>query len=83
MTDKHVVFVADQSVDRADVDDLAIILCFHVRNHIFAHHVHPLDVDVHRAVPVFLTQRFNSAADGDPGVIEQDVDAAEMFDHAS
>ena len=50
-------------------------------NHILAHHVDALDVDVHRAVPVFLTQCIDPAADSDAGIVEQDVDPSEVFDH--
>jgi len=68
---------------RRDIDDFTISLLFHIRNDGPAAKELALQVNVDNPVPVRFGDVIDSPAAGEkytPGVIDQDIDLAELFD---
>ena len=64
---------------RGDVDDVAIPLRDHVRQDGLRHEKRAGEIGVEHQMPIALRTVDNLAADAEPGVVDEDVDAAEAF----
>src|SRR5207244_9942736 len=67
--------------DGGDVHDHAAAPGDHLAGHALQAEEHALGVDAHDAVPVRLREVHDVRAPGDPGVVHEDVDAAESRHH--
>ena len=66
-----------------DIDDLAALLFFHLRKDRLGAEKRPFDIDRRNAVPFLggnLVKRMALDSDKDRRIVDQNIDAAELFD---